>query len=210
MPRCRQLFAEIAGRRSARRVRLLTSRLAKQPFASLGVAVQVWRRAVIVLPESLCDDEQAARWALAHEWTQIKQGDFRAGFVAGLARVLFFYQPLVWWLRRQLRLCQDYVADARASRQASQPEDYAEFLIDRAAAGSLHPATIGLGMGFSKGKSDLCWHFAILQLPILHVSLKCCGISCLKSQNSRELIYSLRLTFILFTIAGFHFGLGIG
>jgi hypothetical protein len=156
-PRCRQLLAEIAGRRNAR-VRLLTSRLAKQPFASVGVAVQLppqraaWRRAVIVLPESLCDDEQAVRWALAHEWTHIEHGDFRAWFVAGLARVLFFYQPLVWWLRRQLRLCQDFVADARASRQASQPEDYAEFLTARAAAGLLHPAMVGLGMGFSKSE----------------------------------------------------------
>ncbi len=108
-----------------------------------------------MLPESLCDDEQAIRWALAHEWTHIEHGDFRAWFVAGLARMLFFYQPLVWWLRRQLRLCQDYVADARASRQAAQPEDYAEFLTVRAAAGLLHPAMAGLGMGFSKGKSEL-------------------------------------------------------
>jgi beta-lactamase regulating signal transducer with metallopeptidase domain len=154
---CRRLLAEIAGHRNTR-VRLLMSRLAKQPFASVGVAVQLppqraaSRRAVIVLPESLCDDEQAVRWALAHEWTHIEHGDFRAWFVAGLARVLFFYQPLVWWLRRQLRLCQDYVADARASRQASQPEDYAEFLAARAAAGLLHPAMVGLGMGFSKSE----------------------------------------------------------
>ena len=156
-PHCRQLLAQIAGRRSAR-VRLLTSRLAKQPFVSVGVAVQLpprraaWGRAVIVLPENLCDDEQAVRWALAHEWTHIERRDFRAWFVAGLARVLFFYQPLVWWLRRQLRLCQDYVADALASRQAAQPEDYAEFLTRQAAAGFLHPAMVGLGMGFSKSE----------------------------------------------------------
>ncbi len=159
-PRCRQLLAEIAGQASAH-VRLLTSRLAKQPFASVGMAAQLppqratWGQAVIVLPESLCDDDQAVRWALAHEWSHIQRGDFRAGFLAGLARVLFFYQPLVWWLRRQLRLCQDYVADARASHQASHPEDYAEFLVGRAASGSLPVAMVGLGMGFSKGKSEL-------------------------------------------------------
>ena len=90
--------------------------------------------------------------ALAHEWTHVERHDFRAWFVAGLARLLFFYQPLVWWLRRQLRLCQDFVADARASRQAPQPEDYAEFLTIRAAAGSLHPAMVGLGMGFRKSE----------------------------------------------------------
>lgn len=156
-PRCRQLLREIAGRHGDR-VRLLTSRLAKQPFATVGLAVQLaphhgaWCRAVIVLPESFCDDEQAVRWALAHEWTHIERRDFQAWFVAGLARMLFFYQPLVWWLRCQLRLCQDYVADARASREASQPEDYAEFLTVRAAAGLLHPAMTGLGMGFSKSE----------------------------------------------------------
>ncbi len=152
-PHCRRLLAEIAGPRSDR-VRLLVSRRAKQPFASVGVAVQLppqratWRRAVIVLPEDLCDDEQAVRWALAHEWAHIERHDFRAWFVVGLARVLLYYQPLVWWLRRHLRLCQDLVADARASREASQPEDYAEFLTRRATAGSLHPAMVGLGMGF--------------------------------------------------------------
>jgi len=157
-PRCRRLLAEIAGRRSDQ-VRLLVNRRAKQPFTSVGVAVQLppqratWRRAVIVLPEDLCDDEQAVRWALAHEWAHIERHDFRAWFVAGLARVLLYYQPLVWWLRRHLRLCQDFVADLRASREASQPEDYAEFLTIRATAGSLHPAMVGLGMGFRQ--SDL-------------------------------------------------------
>ncbi len=164
-PRCQQLLAEIAGRRSDR-VRLLVSRRAKQPFASVGVAVQLppqratWRRSVIVLPEDLCDDEQAVRWALAHEWAHIERHHFRAWFVAGLVRVLFYYQPLVWWLRRHLRLCQDFVADARASREASQPEDYAEFLTLRATAGSHHPAMVGLGMGFRQ--PDLCRRVVML------------------------------------------------
>ena len=139
-PRCRQLLDQIAGPRSAR-VRLVVSREASQPLAF------VWRRAVIVLPENLGEDEQSVRWALAHEWTHVERHDFRAWFAAGFARLLFFYNPLVWWFRRQLRLCQDFVADAQASRQAPQPEDYAEFLTARAAAWSLRPAMAGLGMG---------------------------------------------------------------
>ncbi|MFV2091955.1 MAG: M56 family metallopeptidase, partial [Hyphomicrobiales bacterium] len=164
-PRCRQLLAEIAGRRSDR-VRLLVSHRAKQPFASVGMTIQLppqpatWRRAVIVLPEDLCDDEQAVRWALAHEWAHIERHDFRVWFVAGLSRVLLYYQPLVWWLHRHLRLCQDFMADARASREGSQPEDYAEFLTIRASAGSLHPAMVGLGMGFRQ--SDLYKRVVIL------------------------------------------------
>ena len=62
---------------------------------------------------------KALRWSLAHEWTHIERHDFRAWLTAGLARVLFFYHPLVWWLRRQLRLCQDFLADDRAARQAT-------------------------------------------------------------------------------------------
>ena len=89
-------------------------------------------------------DEQALRWCLAHEWAHVDRHDFRTWLLAGLARVLFFYQPLLWWLRRQLRLCQDFVADAQAARQAQEVEDYAEFLTARA-AGRLHPA-LGLSM----------------------------------------------------------------
>ena len=116
-----------------------------QPFAS------VWGRAVIVLPENLCGHEQALRWCLAHEWAHVDQHDFRTWLLAGLARVLFFYQPLLWWLRRQLRLCQDFVADAQAALQARHVEDYAEFLTAHATAGRLHPA-VGLSMGCRKSE----------------------------------------------------------
>ena len=145
-PRCRELLAEISAGRGDR-VRLLTSGRLKQPFAS------VWGRATIVLPEDLCGDERALRWCLAHEWAHVARHDFRAWLLAGLARALFFYQPLVWWLRRQLRLCQDFLADAQAAGQASQAEDYAEFLTALAAKGKWRPAALGLSM--RPGKSEL-------------------------------------------------------
>jgi hypothetical protein len=145
-PRCHELLAEISAGRG-NRVRLLTSRRLQQPFAS------VWGRATIVLPEDLCGDERALRWCLAHEWAHVARHDFRAWLLAGLARALFFYQPLLWWLRRQLRLCQDFLADARAAGQASQVEDYAEFLTALAAKGKWRPAALGLSM--RSGKSEL-------------------------------------------------------
>ena len=142
--RCRKLLTEISGGRS-NRVRLLVSRRLSQPFAS------AWGRPVIVLPESLCGDEKALGWCLAHEWAHIDGHDFRAWLLAGLARVLFFYQPLLWWLRRQLRLCQDFVADSQAALQAAKVEDYAEFLTAHAASRRLHPA-LGLSMGSRKSE----------------------------------------------------------
>lgn len=144
-PHCRELLHRIAGP-GEERVRLLVNRRLKQPFAA------AWGRPVIVLPESLCGEEQALRWSLAHEWTHVDRHDFRAWLLAGLARVLFFYQPLLWWLRVQLRFCQDLLADGQAARQSPEPEDYAEFLTIRAAAGSLHPAMAGLGIGFHKSE----------------------------------------------------------
>jgi len=142
--RCRDLLAEISGGRGDR-VRLFVNHRLSQPFAS------AWGRAVIVLPENLCGDEQTLRWCLAHEWAHVDGHDFRSWLLAGLARVLFFYQPLLWWLRRQLRLCQDFVADSQAARHAPEVEDYAEFLTARAAAGGLHPA-LGLSMGCRKSE----------------------------------------------------------
>ena len=74
----------------------------------------MWRRAVL-------------RWSLAHEWSHVERHDFRAWLMAGLVRLLFFYQPLAWWLRRQLRLCQDFLPTP-GRRESPQTEDYAEFL----------------------------------------------------------------------------------
>ena len=132
--RCRELLNEISSGRG-NRVRLFVNRRLSQPFAS------AWGRAVIVLPENLCGDEQTLRWCLAHEWAHVDGHDFRTWLLAGLAKVLFFYQPLLWWLRRQLRLCQDFVADSQAARQAPEVEDYAEFLTARA-AGKVAPGIL--------------------------------------------------------------------
>ena len=60
--------------------------------------------------------------------------------------VVLFYQPLFWWLRRQLRLCQDYLADARAAGVGSA-EDYAAFLVCLARVRRFGPIVPALGIG---------------------------------------------------------------
>ena len=66
--------------------------------------------------------------------------------LACLAGLVLFYQPLFWWLRRQLRLCQDYLADARAAA-AGSAEDYAAFLVRLARIRRSAPAVPALGIG---------------------------------------------------------------
>jgi protocatechuate 3,4-dioxygenase beta subunit len=98
-------------------------------------------RPVIVLPASICDsgDRTALRFCLAHEWSHVERGDLRRWNLTAFAQLVLFYQPLFWWLRRQIRLSQDYLADARAAEQADSI-DYAEFLVGLARRQMTPPA----------------------------------------------------------------------
>ena len=137
-----ELLDQIAGP-AARRVRLLASDRLDLPVM-FG-----WRRPAIVLPGALCrsGDAEALRYCLAHEWSHVESGDMLGWHLASLAGLLFFYQPLFWWLRRQLRLCQDYLADARAAEQAGVAEDYAAFLVGLARRRLGAPVALALGVG---------------------------------------------------------------
>jgi protocatechuate 3,4-dioxygenase beta subunit len=137
----RDVLLDIAGP-DGERVALLESDRIALPFT------YTWTRPVILLPSSLCDGGEpgALRYVLAHEWSHVEGRDAWAWNLACLAGVVLFYQPLFWWLRRQLRLCQDYLADERAAA-AGSAEDYAAFLVRLARARRFGPAVPALGMG---------------------------------------------------------------
>jgi beta-lactamase regulating signal transducer with metallopeptidase domain/protocatechuate 3,4-dioxygenase beta subunit len=154
-PHTLELFLEIAGQGAGKALVLASDRL------DLPLTF-TWRRPIIVLPGSFCRDrdEQTLRYCLAHEWSHVERRDIWMWQVATLAQVLFFYQPHFWWLRRQLRLCQDYLADARAAAQAHMAEDYAEYLVGlaRRRLGSFSPAALGIGDRWS----NLHWRIIML------------------------------------------------
>jgi beta-lactamase regulating signal transducer with metallopeptidase domain/protocatechuate 3,4-dioxygenase beta subunit len=153
--RTSKLFQEIAGRASER-VALLASDHLELPLTF------TWRRPMIVLPGKLCrgSDETALRYCLAHEWSHVVRHDIWIWQVVALAQVFCFYQPFFWWLRRQLRLCQDYLADARAAAQARSAEDYAEYLVHLARRGLANPLPVALGIG--DRWSNLHWRVIML------------------------------------------------
>jgi beta-lactamase regulating signal transducer with metallopeptidase domain len=139
-----RLFAEVgAGRRS----RLLVSRRVRVPF-SCGLL-----RPAVVLPAALAEGapEPVLRWVLAHEGTHLARRDACAGLLFGLGQGLYFALPWFWSLRRQVRLCQEYIADAAAAGAAGRPEDYAQFLLNWTAA----PAVPAGATGVSGRCSDL-------------------------------------------------------
>ncbi len=137
----RDVFLAIAGP-AGERVRLLESNDIALPFTYTLACP------VILVPTSLTDsaERDALRYVLAHEWSHVERRDSWAWSFTSLAVSILFYQPLFWWLRRQLRLCQDYLADARAAALGSA-EDYAAYLVGLARIHRFGPSLPALGIG---------------------------------------------------------------
>jgi len=88
-------------------------------------------RPIILIPASLCElgEESRLRCVLAHELAHIERTDALACILLSAAQALYFFCPWFWWLRRQIRLCQEYIADSRAAGQAASRADYAQLLL---------------------------------------------------------------------------------
>jgi beta-lactamase regulating signal transducer with metallopeptidase domain len=92
------------------------------------------RRPAIVLPSSVLsdDDKTQLRYYLAHEWAHVSQRHFATWQLATVLQFFLYYQPLFWWLRRQLSTSMDQLADAAACGVGDSTVDYAEFLVQLA------------------------------------------------------------------------------
>jgi beta-lactamase regulating signal transducer with metallopeptidase domain len=105
------------------------------------------RQPTVVLPEVLdyTADETALRWVFAHELTHLRRRDPWSYWALGLAQAVYFYLPWFWWLRRQVHLCQEYIADAAAAREGAAADEYAEFLVSLAKRPATPLGATGLG-----------------------------------------------------------------
>jgi beta-lactamase regulating signal transducer with metallopeptidase domain len=158
------LFHEMA--RDFRRCpRLLVSNRLRVPV-SCGLITPT-----VIVPAGLCqvNARRTLRWVLAHELTHLERRDAWACLLFGLGQVIYFYLPWFWWLRRQVRLCQEYIADAAAVEQAADPEGYAKFLLHL----STGPA-IPLGAtGVTGNSSDLFRRLSMLLQDRMQVEKRC-------------------------------------
>jgi len=82
----------------------------------------------IVLPPDLARPTPAALAVLRHEWAHLRAGDVRLQAVMALLQPLLFWQPLFWWLRRQVRFCSELLADAEAAQTGVH--DYVRAMLD--------------------------------------------------------------------------------
>jgi len=73
---------------------------------------------------------QKLRAVLAHELAHVDRDDARTLFLASLATCLFWFNPLAWFVQRQLSALAEEACDEAVVRRESSPEEYAHFLID--------------------------------------------------------------------------------
>jgi uncharacterized protein (TIGR03435 family) len=107
-----------------RRVRVLVSSLAEGP------GVIGWLRPVILLPPAAAMGLTPTQLdaVLAHELAHIKRHDYLINMLQVVVETLFFYQPAVWWISRQMRLEREWCCDDIAVRSCGDAIGYARAL----------------------------------------------------------------------------------
>lgn len=95
----------------------------------------VWclgRQPIVLLPARLVEDFEpdALNAVLAHELTHIARRDHRVRQLEVLVSVLYWWHPVVWWVRRELRRVEEECCDAQVlQRLPDTASDYADALV---------------------------------------------------------------------------------
>ncbi len=132
----------IAG--NAENVRLLVSDGVKSPM-SWG-----WRRPVILIDPDTLGQPEDAEGILAHEIAHVARRDWPMLMFSRVAATLFWFNPLVWLLEREVIQQAEEAADCEAASRV-EPTRYAETLLSWAhvngaiPANSIAPSTSALG-----------------------------------------------------------------
>ena len=89
-------------------------------------------RPTILIPrsfEELDDEGELLRLTLLHEIAHAEQSDPWFGTAASLAQTLWFFLPQIWWLRSQLLIDQEFLADRFAAIGYGTSSGYAASLL---------------------------------------------------------------------------------
>jgi beta-lactamase regulating signal transducer with metallopeptidase domain len=145
------------------------------PIPDLRVSPRVTRpvlaglsRPVILIPTELDEpgfERDSLRLILIHELAHADRGDITLGAVASLARSVWFFLPQAWWLRRQVRMDQEFVADQETADLVGSSAEYAMRLVALAGRheGSRSPQPISDSTSLLQGR----WRHGGFKTPIL-------------------------------------------
>ncbi|MHB8902835.1 MAG: M56 family metallopeptidase, partial [Thermoguttaceae bacterium] len=121
------LLAELAMRwRLARVAKLVPCSQVSVP-AVLGI---LWP--VILVPPAMLVGGSAEQWRiiLAHELAHIRRYDNLVNLLQMLIESVFFFNPAVWWISRQVRAEREAACDALAAQVAGRPLSVARTLVE--------------------------------------------------------------------------------
>ena len=102
---------------------------------SARLSPMVWwlgGRVRIVIPAALPDEMNAGQlgWMLAHELAHVRRRDHLVRWLEWLACVCFWWNPVAWWARRNLRINEEICCDALVlSSLHPEPRTYANSLM---------------------------------------------------------------------------------
>ena len=145
----------------------LTQQVVEQPtFPGLRVSSRITRpvllglfRPFILIPPLYDEhtfDRESLRIILLHELAHAAQGDTYFYVAASLAESLWFCLPFLWWVRAQLRIDQEFLADQKVVTFTGSPAGYATRLVALAAAPEeLHPARMTVEAASSRSRKWL-------------------------------------------------------
>lgn len=111
-----------------------------------------WWRSVVLLPaESQQWSTECRRIVLLHELTHIKRWDCLLQSIAQLACAVYWFNPLVWWGARQLRVEREMACDDQVLAVGTKASDYASTLVEVASLLRLerYPSPVAVGMACS-------------------------------------------------------------
>jgi bla regulator protein blaR1 len=133
------LVAELAGHIGLRRVPGAVSVAGECPLFVCGL----WRPRLVFPSQLLASlDSAKRRQVILHELAHVKRHDLVWGWPVEIARIIYFFHPLVYWVAYQLRLEQELACDQLAmARSGHSAADYAQTLV-QVASHAFGPAAV--------------------------------------------------------------------
>lgn len=100
---------------------------------------------VVYLPSSSIRwSEGTLRMVLLHELGHVARRDLWTNLAAQCACLVYWFNPLVWWLRSRLMAQCEFACDAKVIAVGADPDRYATALCDIAEAGALPQAALAM------------------------------------------------------------------
>jgi beta-lactamase regulating signal transducer with metallopeptidase domain len=130
-PTTLSIYEQLCGGEMIGRLRPL---LRVSPRVQHPVVVGLFRPTILI-PLAIDEpegDPELLRLSLLHEMAHAEQWDPWFGTIAGLAQIVWFFLPQTWWLRSQLLIDQEFMADRFAAIHYGTSSGYAASLVSMA------------------------------------------------------------------------------